>query len=67
MSMASKSSELEDQTSGANLQMEGHAGRPSQNQKDPQGQEHWVVPPPACHLGPQPGGHCLAILIPGTA
>ena len=29
MSMAAKSSDLEDQMSGANLQMEGHKDRPS--------------------------------------
>ena len=36
LSMATKSSDLEDQTSGANLQMEGHVGMPSQSQKDPE-------------------------------
>ena len=35
MSMAARSSDLEDQTSGANLQMEGHEDIPSQSQKDP--------------------------------
>ena len=35
-SMAAKSSNLEDQTSGANLQMEGHVGMPSKSQKDPE-------------------------------
>ena len=33
--MAAKSSEREDRTSGANLQMEGHADMPSQSAKDP--------------------------------
>ena len=32
--MAAKSSDLEDRTSGANLQMEGHADVPSQSAKD---------------------------------
>ena len=36
MSMATKSSDLEDQTSGANLQMEGHVGMPSQSWKEPE-------------------------------
>ena len=39
VSMAMKSSDLEDQTSGANLQMEGHMGMPSQSQKDPEEME----------------------------
>ena len=34
MSMAAKSSDLEDRTSGANLQMEGHMDVPSQSAKD---------------------------------
>ena len=34
MSMAAKLSELVDETSGTNLQMEGHADMPSQNAKD---------------------------------
>ena len=36
MSMATRSSNLEDQRSGANLQTEGHAGMESQCQKDPE-------------------------------
>ena len=35
-SMATKSSDLEDQTSGANLQTEGHTPIPSRGQKDPE-------------------------------
>ena len=35
ISMATKSSDLEDRTSGANLQMEGHVDMPSQSAKDP--------------------------------
>ena len=35
MSMAAKSSDLEDRTSGANLLMEGHVDVPSQSAKDP--------------------------------
>ena len=34
--MATRSSDLEDQVSGAKLQMEGHADMPSQSQKDPE-------------------------------
>ena len=34
MSMAAKLSNLEDRTSGANLQMEGHADMPSQSTED---------------------------------
>ena len=36
MSMATRSSNLEDQTSGANLQTEGHMGVQSQCQKSPE-------------------------------
>ena len=36
MSMATRSSDLEDQMSGANLQTEGHAGMESQHQKGPE-------------------------------
>ena len=36
MSMATKSSDLEDQTFEANLQMAGHVGMPSQSWKDPE-------------------------------
>ena len=39
MSMAAKLSDLVDETSGANLQMEGHMDVPSQNVKDLQEQE----------------------------
>ena len=35
MSMAAKSSDLGDRTSGASLQMEGHVDMPSQSAKDP--------------------------------
>ena len=35
MSMVTKSSNLEDRTSGANLQTKGHADMPSQSAKDP--------------------------------
>ena len=35
MSMAAKSSDLEDRMSGANLQMEGHMNMPPQSAKDP--------------------------------
>ena len=36
VSMATRSSDLEDQTSGANLQMEGHMDMPSHSQKYPE-------------------------------
>ena len=36
MSMATKSSNLDDQTSGANLQTEGHTPIPARGQKDPE-------------------------------
>ena len=36
MSMAAKSSDLEDKMSGANLQIEGHMDVPSQSAKDPE-------------------------------
>ena len=35
-SMDAKTSDLEDQTSGANLQTKGHTPRPSKGQKDPE-------------------------------
>ena len=35
VSMAAKSSDLEDRISGANLQMEGHVDMPSKSTKDP--------------------------------
>ena len=35
MSMAAKSSNLDDRTSGANLQIEGHVDVPPQSTKDP--------------------------------
>ena len=35
MSMAAKLSDLVDETSGANLQVEGHADMPSQSARDP--------------------------------
>ena len=66
VSMAAKSTYLEDQTSVANLQMEGHVGMPSQSQKDPVEMGASGSSPPTCHLGLWPEGHCLAILILGT-
>ena len=39
VSMATRSSNLEEQMSEANLQMEGHADMPSQSWKDPQRDE----------------------------
>ena len=67
MSMVTSSSDLEGQMSGANLQKEGHSDVLSQSQKDPEEMGSLGSSPPTCHLGPQPGGHCPAILILGTA
>ena len=70
MSMATKSSNLEDWTSEANLQTEGHVGMPSQSQKDPEematlGSSPSHLPswsparrPPPSHLNTR---HCLGI------
>ena len=67
VSMATRSSDLEDQMSGTNLQMEGHTDMPSQSQKDAEGMGTSDSFPPTHHLGPQPGGCCPAILIIDTA
>ena len=48
MSMAAKSSDLADETSGANLQMEGHEDVPAQSAKDPSELE--VLDSPLSHL-----------------
>ena len=48
VSMAAKSSDLEDRTSGANLQMEGHMDVPSQSAEDPRESE--VLGSPPSHL-----------------
>ena len=63
MSMAVKSSDLGDRTSGANLQMEGYVAMPSQSTEDQWELEALVVLPPTCHPGPQPGGCLQAALI----
>ena len=64
MSMAAKLSNLGDKTFGANLQMEGHIDVPSQSaQRANRSQNPWVVLPPTCCPGPQPGGHLQATLI----
>ena len=65
--MATKSRNLEDWTSGANLQRESNANLSSQSQKDPEETGALGSSPSHCHLGPWPGGHCLAILIPDAA
>ena len=65
--MATRSSDLEDQTSGVNLQTRGHAGMQSQCQKGPEEMGALGSCPPTCHLGPQPGGCHPAIQIPGAA
>ena len=62
MSMATKSSDSEDWTLGANLQTEGHIPKPSKGQKDPEETEALGVLSPTCHLGLQPGSNCLAAL-----
>ena len=64
MSMAAKLSDLVDKLSGANLQADGHAVVPTQSVKDlwEPGEED-SSPITTCHLGLQPGGHCLATLI----
>ena len=48
VSMTTRSSNLEDQTSGNNLQTRGHADLPSQSQKDPE--EMGVLGSSASHL-----------------
>ena len=64
MSMAAKLSGLVDKTSGANLQMEGHADMPSQSAKDLwESEASGRVLPLTCHLGPWPGGHHPVALI----
>ena len=54
--MAAKSSDLVDEMSGANLQMEGHTDVPPQSAKTYRSWKHQIVLPPAHHLGPWPGG-----------
>ena len=68
-SMATKSSGLDDWTSGANLQTEGHTPIPSRGRKDPEEMGSVRQYPPAHHLGlarkPLPSHpntrHCLGI------
>ena len=67
VSMAARSSNLEDQMSGADLQMEGHADIPSQSQKDPEEMGASGSSPPTHHLGPWPGGCHPAVIILSTA
>ena len=64
MSMAAKSSDLGDRTSGASLQMEGHMDAPSQSAKDLQELEALGSSPPTHHLGPWPGDcHLVALIL----
>ena len=63
MSMAAKLSDLVDKMTGANLQMGGHTDVPTQSAKDLQEPEEEDSPPPTCHLGLQPRGHCPLTLI----
>ena len=69
MSMTTRFSDIEDQTSGANLQIEGHMHMCHPKVKRALKRwEHWPIPPPTHHLGPQPGGHCpQPVLTLGTA
>ena len=64
MSMAAKLSNLVDEMSGANLQMEGHMDVPPQSAKD-----LWELEASPSHycLGPQPGGCCPVSLIQNIA
>ena len=63
MSMAAKLSNLVDETSGANLQMEGHVDVLTQTAKDLWEPEALIVLPPACCLGSWPKGCCPVALI----
>ena len=63
MSMAAKLSGLVDETSGANLQMEGQVDVPSQSAKYLQEPESSDSSPPTCHLGPWVRGHHPVTLI----
>ena len=63
MSMAAKSRDLGNRTSGANPQMEGHADMSFQSAKDLHESEALGSSPSSLHLGPWPGGCCLVILI----
>ena len=68
VSVATRSSDLEDQMSGTNPQMEGLHGWAVPKLKGPQRDgRHWVVPLPTHHLCPQPGGHCPTFLTLDTA
>ena len=67
MSMAARSSDLEDRRSGANLQTEGHMGVESQCQKDPEETGEMGSSPSTCHLGSQAEGFHPTALILGTA
>ena len=67
MSMAAKSSDLVDETSGVNFQMESHTDVPPQSAKDLWELEASGSSP--SHLPPwsQPGGHCPVALIQNIA
>ena len=68
--MATKSSDIEDRTSGANLQIEGHMDVPSKSTKDP-GESGALGSSPSCLPSWSPAGrplsscpdtrHCLGI------
>ena len=57
VSMAAKLSDLADEMPGAKLQADGQMEVPTQGTKDLWGQRKQIVPIPACHHGPLPGGH----------
>ena len=61
--MAAKSSDLVDETSGANLQMEGYADMPPQSAKDLQEPETSDSSPSPLLSWSQPGGCHPATLI----
>ena len=63
MSMAAKSSDLVDETSGVNLQTEVHTDMPPQSAKDLWSQKDQTVLPPTHHFGHWPAGCHPAALI----
>ena len=62
MSMAAKSSDLDNQISGANLQNNGHTPTSPSGQKGLDEMGHLAVPPPILHLSHQRGNHPLVTL-----
>ena len=64
--MAAKLSDLVEEISGANLQMDGHVNVPSQSVKDPWEPEEENSFPSHLLSWPQPGGCYQAALIGNT-